>query len=243
MNRIAAALAPLLAWTSTALAEEFTVNPDAGNNGFAAVFDDALKELNIAVSSAVECSFTYDEVTGAVSGRCAVPLATVRVDNNSTKTRHFREWITNNKSDPEACRFEAVFNGVKVGPLPLDTPVPFSAEVAITICGRGRADGGREKVTGTARLLPPSIYAGRKTVRLRAVIAVFHREAYRIGPQFTEGWPARLQSLADVVAEAGAIEFCLFAEAREPSLPAVAISPSPETQSPPAATKEWEGTR
>jgi len=48
-------------------------------------------------------------------------------------------------------------------------------------------------------------------VRVRARVEHFHREAYRIGPRFTEGWLARVQSLAKVVAEEGTLELTLFA--------------------------------
>jgi hypothetical protein len=82
------------------------------------------------------------------------------------------------------------------------------------VCGRGRADGGLEKVAGTALLFPPGAYGETKTIRIRATIAGFDRDAYRIGPRYTEGWLARVQSLAKVVAETGTVELSLFARAR-----------------------------
>ncbi len=213
MNSTAALLALTLA-APAALAEDFTVNPDAGNNSFAAVFDAALGERINAVSSAVGCDLAYDEKAGVASGRCSVPLSSIRVDNDDTKSDHFRQWATNKKSDPAACKLEAVLGGVKVGPLAPETPAPFAAEMPFTVCGRGRADGGKEKVTGTALLFPPGAYGEKKTIRIRATIADFDRDAYRIGPRYTEGWLARVQSLAKVVAEKGTVELSLFARAR-----------------------------
>ena len=213
MNSTAALLALTLA-APTALAEDLTVNPDAGNNSFSAVFDAALGERINAVSSAIGCDLAWDEKAGVASGRCSVPLTSIRVDNDDTKSDHFRQWATNKKSDPAACRIEAVFGGVKVGPLAPEKPVPFAAEIPFTVCGRARADGGKEKVNGTALLFPPGAYGEKKTIRIRATIAGFDRDAYRIGPKYTEGWLARVQSLAKVVAEKGTVELSLFAKAK-----------------------------
>ncbi|HZY02336.1 MAG TPA: hypothetical protein VFF02_02465 [Anaeromyxobacteraceae bacterium] len=213
MNPTAALLALTLA-APTALAEDLTVNPDAGNNSFSAVFDAALGERINAVSSAVGCDLAWDEKAGVASGRCSVPLTSIRVDNDDTKSDHFRQWATNKKSDPAACRLEAVFGGVRVGPLAPEKPAPFTAEMPFTVCGRARADGGKEKVNGTALLFPPGAYGEKKTIRIRATIAGFDRDAYRIGPKYTEGWLARVQSLAKVVAEKGTVELSLFAKAK-----------------------------
>jgi hypothetical protein len=206
---IVALLAPGIAG-----AEELRVKPDAGNNGFSAVFDAALGERINAVSSAVECEIAYDEQAGVASGRCSVPLTSIRVDNDDTKSDHFRQWATNKASDPAACKLEAAFTGVKVGPLVAEQPVPFAAEIPFTVCGRGRAGGGNEKVRGTAVLFPAGAYGDRKTIRIRATVADFDRDAYRIGPQYTEGWLARVQSLAKVVARKGTVELSLFARAK-----------------------------
>jgi len=220
----------VLAWPGAALAEEFTVSPTSGNSGFAAAFDDALGELNVAVSSSIECALTFDEGAGTVSGRCAVPLTSVRVDNNDAKTGHFRQWVTNNQSDPKHCAFEAVFREVKVGKLVAEKPVPFTGEVVMTVCGRSRVDGGTEKLSGAALLFPPTLFRERRAIRIRAVIATFHRDAYHIDPKYTEGWLARLESLADVVAEWGSIDLSLFAEAAERGTAALAASPAPESK-------------
>jgi hypothetical protein len=212
MNRIAVAVALLLASPVATAAEELTVNPEAGNSGFSAVFDAVLGERINAVSSAVGCDVTFDEKAGTASGRCSVPLTSIMVDNDATKSEHFHDWSTNKKSDPKACTLAAVFRDVRIGALVPEKPVPFSAEIPFTVCGRPRADGGKEKVTGTAVLFPPGAYGEKKTVRIRATIASFDRDAYRIGPGYTEGWLARVQSLAKVVAERGTVELSLFAK-------------------------------
>jgi hypothetical protein len=127
------------------------------------------------------------------------------VDADTTKTRHFRQWATNRKSDPAKCALVTEFSD-----LPLTLPeaqgssAPLSTELAFTICGRPREDHGREQVSGTLVRLEDGRY------RLRARVEHFHREAYRVGPRFTEGWLARVQSLAKVVAEEGTLELTLF---------------------------------
>lgn len=204
-----AALALVLA--SPALGEDLRVDPDAGNNTFNAVFDAKLGERITAQSSAVACDLRYDERTGLASGTCSVPLTSIKVDNEDTKTEHFQQWVTNKKSDPSACRFAAAFDGVKVGALAPEQPVSFSGEVPFTVCGRKPVDGRKEKVKGTALLFPPGAYGEKRTVRIRATIEGFDRDAYHIGPKYTDGWLARVQSLAKVVADQGTIELSLFA--------------------------------
>ena len=211
---LAFGVALALAAPGAARAEPFTVNPDAGNSSFSAVFDAALGERINAVSSAVGCDLAYDDATGLASGRCKVALTSIRVDNDDTKSDHFRQWATNKKSAPEACVIEATFRDVKVGALAAGTPAPFAAEVPFTVCGRARADGGKEHLTGSALLFPAGSYGDRKTIRIRATVAGFDRDAYQIGPRFTDGWLARVQSLAKVVAEKGTIELSLFAKAK-----------------------------
>lgn len=214
MNRHLALLALSLSVPAAASAEELTVNPEAGNSGFSAVFDAKLGERINAVSSAVGCEVTFDERAGLASGRCSVPLTSIMVDNDATKSEHFHDWATNKRSDAKACRIEAVFSGVRLGALVAEQPVPFSAEIPFTVCGRARADGGKEKVSGTAVLFPPGAYGDRKTIRIRATVAAFDRNAYRIGPGYTDGWLARVQSLAKVVAEQGTVELSLFAKTK-----------------------------
>jgi len=201
----------VLALGATAWAEDLAVDPDAGNSTFSAIFDAALGERINAQSAAVGCKVSLDEKTGAVSGSCAVPLTSVRVDNEDTKTDHFRQWVTNKKSDPKDCRLEAVFQGVKLGKLVAERPVPFEARIPFTVCGRGPVDGRAEHVKGTAVLFPPGSYGAARTIRVRATIQGFDRDAYHIGPKYTEGWLARVQSLAKVVAEKGTVELTLFA--------------------------------
>jgi len=209
-----AALLVLLLLAAPARAEELEVSPDAGNNGFSAVFDARLGERITAVSSSVGCTLQADEQAGLVSGSCSVPLGSIRVDNDDTKSDHFRQWATNRKSAPASCRIEAELDRVHVGSLVAGTPVAFQAEIPFRVCGRGRADGMREHVVGTALLFPPGIYGDRKTIRVRATIKDFDRDAYQVGPRFTEGWLARVQSLAQVVAVKGDIELSLFARPR-----------------------------
>lgn len=219
MNRIAlsartVALASLLLAPAASRAEVLEVAPEAGNSSFSAVFDAALGERINAVSSAVGCEITFDERTGIASGRCSVPLTSIKVDADDTKSDHFQQWTTNKKSDPKDCSFVATFSGVKVGPLSPEKPAPFATEIPFTVCGRGRNDGGKEKVTGTALLFPPGAYGERKTIRIRATIASFDRDAYRIGPRYTDGWLARVQSLAKVVAGQGVVDLSLFAKSK-----------------------------
>jgi hypothetical protein len=214
MNRHAALLSILIAIPAAVPAEDLTVNPDAGNSGFSAVFDAALGERINAVSSAVGCTVTFDEKSGLASGRCSVPLTSIKVDADETKSGHFHDWATNKKSEPKSCTIEAVFTGVKLGALAAERPAPFVAEIPFTVCGRARTDGGKEKVTGTALLFPPGAYGEKKIIRIRATIASFDRETYRIGPGFTDGWLARVQSLAKVVAVKGTVDLSLFAKVK-----------------------------
>jgi hypothetical protein len=204
-------LIAVLALAATARAEDLAVDPEAGNSTFSAVFDAALGERITAQSAAVQCRVSLDEKSGAASGTCSVPLTSIRVDNEDTKTDHFRQWVTNKKSDPKDCRLEAAFQGVKLGRLVAETPVPFEARIPFTVCGRGPVDGRTERVKGTAVLFPPGSYGAARTVRVRATIQGFDRDAYHVGPKYTEGWLARVQSLAKVVAEQGTVELTLFA--------------------------------
>jgi hypothetical protein len=212
-------LVPLL------IAAALHVDPDAGNNKFDATFDAPLGERINATSSAVACDVTYDEKAGAASGACSVPLTSITVDSEPTKTEHFQQWTTNKKVDPKECRIEAKFEGVKVEPALTGTPsngvpktsnsdaVPqpskISGEAAFTVCGRARTDGKKERLTGTAMMLPD----GR--IRVRARVEKFNRDRYHIGPKYTDGWLSRVQQLAPVVAETGTLEISLFAKPAE----------------------------
>jgi hypothetical protein len=210
MNRAVLLLA--LALAVPAAAEDFKTNPDAGNNVLTAVFDAKLGERITAQSSAVGCDLSYDEKGGTASGACAVPLTSIKVDNEETKTEHFQQWVTNKKSEPKDCSLEAKFQQVKVGKLAPEQPGSFTAQIPFTVCGRGPADGRKEHLKGTALLFPPGAYGEKKTIRIRATIQGFDRDAYHIGPKYTEGWFARVQSLAKVVADKGTIELSLFAK-------------------------------
>ena len=184
------------------IAAALHVDPDAGNNKFNATFDAPLGERINAVSSAVGCDLTLEG--GVAAGTCSVPLATVSVDSEPTKTEHFQQWATNKKSDPKDCKLEARLDGLKV-----ELGKPFAGEVPFTVCGRARSDGRPEKLTGNAMTLPD----GR--IRVRARVERFDREKYRIGPKFTEGWLSRVQQLAPVVAAVGSIDISIFAKPTE----------------------------
>ena len=219
-------LALVLSTSSAAPAEtRFTVDPEAGNNTFSAVFDAAIGERITAVSSAVGCTLSVDEATLQGKTTCSVPLTSIRVDNDDTKSDHFRQWATNKKVDPKKCVFKLDVPGLK-----LDTavepmkPVPFETEGTFTLCGRQRDDKGAEKIRGTILYLPAEAYdaaqtprapvaahKAARTIRIRATIEGFNRERYQIGPRWTAGWLARVQQLAPVVATDGAIEVNLFA--------------------------------
>jgi hypothetical protein len=185
-----------------------TVDPDAGNNTFSAVFDAALGERITAVSAAVGCTLHVDEAARTGRATCSVPLTAIRVDNDDTKTEHFRQWATNGKGDARQCAIELSVDRVSVAdPVEPMTPAPFSTEGTLTICGRRRDDRGAEKIGGTLTLLSRDV----RTVRIRARIEGFDRERYRVGPKWTPGWLARVQELAPVVAADGTIEVTLFA--------------------------------
>jgi len=213
--RTALASSLLLALVATTSGGEttFTVDPEAGNNTFSAVFDAAVGERITAVSSAVGCTLRVDE--GKLAGRatCSVPLTSIRVDNDDTKSDHFRQWATNKKVSPTKCAFALEVPGLKVdGDVEPMKPVPFETEGTFTICGRARDDKRAEKIRGTIIYLPPGTYQQDvRTIRIRAKIEGFDRERYQIGPKWTDGWLARVQQLAPVVAVDGTIDVNLFA--------------------------------
>src|SRR4051812_16049807 len=174
-----------------ALAAALAVDPDSGNNKFNATFDAPLGEQINAVSSAVGCDLKLD--SGVASGTCSVPLTSIMVDNEPTKTEHFQQWATNKKVEPKDCKLEAKFDGLKVGALS-EKPAQFAGEVPFTICGKTAKP---EHLTGNAMKLPD----GR--IRIRAKVAKFNRDHYKVGPKYTDGWLSRVQQLAPVVAETG----------------------------------------
>lgn len=190
----------------------FAVDPEAGNNTFSAVFDAALGERIMAVTSGIDCTVTVDE--GKLDGKatCSVPLKAIKVDNDDTKTEHFQQWATNKKSEPEKCTFDLEVPGVKLpSALEEKKPVPFTADGTFTICGRKRDDGGAEKLSGTVIALPASSPDEPRVLRIRARVEHFDRERYGISPKHTEGWLARVQQLATVVATEGTIDVNIFA--------------------------------
>ena len=215
MKTTVASLLALVLASSLAYAEKLVVDSKAGNNTFTAVFHAPLGERITAVSSSIGCDATYDDKKGTISGTCRVPLLTIDVDGNSTKSEHFQQWATNNSTKPKKCDFEATFTDVAVGTLALDKPAEFTAEIPFTVCGRARTDGGKESVKGTALLLSPATAGEGTTVKVRATVEKFNRESYKIGPQFTSGWLARVQALASVVAAEGTVELTLFATSKK----------------------------
>jgi len=209
----ALAVAAVLAVCQPLLAEtKFTVDPEVGNNTFTAVFDAAIGERITAVSSAVGCTLTVDEAKLEGRARCSVPLTSVRVDNDDTKSEHFGQWATNKKMDPAKCTFDLDVPAVKLPP-PVEPkkPVPFTTEGTFTICGRPHADRRPERIQGTVIYLPAGTYGPRRTLRIRARIEGFDREKYGVSPKNTAGWLARVQQLADVVATEGTIDVNVFA--------------------------------
>jgi hypothetical protein len=190
------------------LAAALTVAP-TGNSKFDAVFDAPLGEKIDAMSSSISCALTYDPAAGA-QGTCSVPLTSITVDNEPTKTEHFQQWATNKKSNPKSCRIEARLSDVKATPAALsDGESQIAGEAAFTVCGRARSDGGKEKISGTAILLPTG------QMRIRARVEHFNRDLYRIGPKYTDGWLSRVQQLAPVVAEEGTIDVSVLAKTAE----------------------------
>ena len=214
LGRVAVLLiASAVITTPAARAEtKFTVDPDAGNNTFSAVFDAAVGERITAVSSAVGCTLSVDEAKLQGTATCSVPLTSIRVDNDDTKSEHFRQWATNKKVDPAKCMFKLEVPGLKLDP-PAEPmkPVAFETQGTFTICSRRRDDRAAEKITGTVIYLPAGSYNDVRTLRIRAKIEGFNRDRYMIGPKWTDGWLARVQQLAPVVATDGTIDVNLFA--------------------------------
>ncbi len=189
-----------------------SVDPDAGNNTFNAVFDAALGERITAVSSTIGCTVAMDEEKREGSAKCSVPLTSIKVDSDDTKTDHFRQWATNKKVDPKKCTFDLDAPHVKLpSTLQEKQPVSFSTEGTFTICGRKREGGQPEKIEGTIVLLPAGSLGSGKAYRIRAKVEDFNREQYGISPKATAGWLARVQQLANVVATDGTIDVNIFA--------------------------------
>ena len=207
LPRRAVLLALCLGVSPGLAAETLKVDGAAGNNTVTAIFDAPLGERITAVSSAVACEATWEPKTGVVFGKCSVPLTSIKVDADDTKTGHFRQWTTNKKSDPATCELSARFEAVHLpAPLKPDVSQSFTAAIPFLVCGRARDDGAAEQMSGTVVLL-----GNEGRLRIRGRVEHFRREAYRIGPRFTEGWLARVQALSGVVAEEGVLELTLFA--------------------------------
>jgi hypothetical protein len=209
---LAVVVATIAGRGTAAASTTFTVDPDTGNSAFTAVFDASLGERISAVSSAIGCTLTVDEQAFEGKAVCSVPLTSLRVDNDDTKSEHFREWATNRKSDPASCKFELEVPRVVLPPTMTEkTPTPYTTEGTFSLCGRKRDDGGPERITGTVTYLPPGSYGDARTLRIRARIEGFNRERYGVSPKNTAGWLARVQQLAPVVAAEGTIDVSIFA--------------------------------
>jgi len=209
-------LAALVAMNRAAAATQFAVDPEVGNNAFTAVFDSQIGERITAVSSAVGCTLTVDEAKREGRASCSVPLGSVRVDNDDTKTEHFGQWATNKKTDPKQCTFQVEVPVVTLpSPVEPKTPVAFTTEGRFTICGRPRDDGQAEHIQGTVIYLPAGTYGAKRTLRIRAKVEHFDREKYGVSPKNTAGWLARVQQLAPVVGTEGTLEVNLFATAAD----------------------------
>ncbi|MEW6775870.1 MAG: hypothetical protein AB1405_06230 [Bdellovibrionota bacterium] len=209
-------LLSVLGWlggTESAGAEGFLVDPTLGSSNFTAVYDlPPIGERIVAVSSAIECLLDVDTAAGSASGRCKVPLTSITVDNEPTKTQHFQQWATNKASEPSQCFFELALQDAKVtSPAEPEQPTPFSAKGAFTICNRPRDDNRPEVITGSAIYLPPGAMEERATLRIRARIEKFNRDKYKVGPDFTPGWLSRIQKMARVVAKEGTVDVQLYA--------------------------------
>jgi hypothetical protein len=155
-------------------------NPDVGNNVMTAVFDAAIGERISAASSAVGCTLTVDETSLEGKATCSVPLSSIRVDNDDTKTEHFGQWATHKKMQPNECTLDLEVASMKVAP-PVEPmkPVAFTTQGRFTICGRGREDGRPERIEGTIIDLPAGTYGPKRTLRIRARIATFDSRAVR----------------------------------------------------------------
>ena len=190
----------------------YTAKDSLGNSAFTAVFDAVLGERITAISSAIGCTITVDDAQKEGNAQCSVPLTSIMVDNEPTKTEHFQEWTTNKKSEAKDCTLELNIPKVSVDmALEAKKPTEFSTEGTFTICGRGREGGKPETISGSIVYLPPGAYGKNPTLRVRAKIEKFNREEYGVSPAATSGWLARVQQLAPVVAAEGTIEVNIFA--------------------------------
>jgi hypothetical protein len=190
-------------------AASLKVDPNAGNSKFDATFDAPLGEKIMATSAAVGCDLTLNDQTAA--GACSVPLTSVTVDSEPTKTEHFQQWATNKKVEAKKCALEAKFDGLKLEAPISATPVKFNGDAAFKVCGKPRTDGGKEKLEGTA------VQLANGAIRIRAKVEKFSRDKYKIGPKYTDGWLSRVQQLAPVVADEGTIEISVFAKPLAPA--------------------------
>jgi hypothetical protein len=220
MTTLRGALALLVVATPGLAATVFSVDPAAGRNQFVAIFDAPAGERIAAVSARVGCTITVDAAGRAGTAVCTVPLTAIRVDNDETKSEHFRQWATNNASDPAACRLVLTVPRLELpGPIVPGKTVSVATRGTFAICGRPRDDRGSEAIALKLTYQPPAD-GEPHLLRIRAHVDGFDRERYRVSPRHTSGWLARVQRLADVVASTGTIDVSLFATA-----PAADVAP------------------
>lgn len=165
------------AWSAPGRAATFNVDPDEGRNGFTAIFDSAVGERITAVSSTVGCTLSVDETKLEGRATCSVPLTSIRVDNDDTKSDHFRQWATNLKSEPAKCKLEVEVSHVKLpSPVEPKKPIEFTSEGKFRICGRERDDHRPERIQGTIVYLPAGMRGDMRGLRVRARIENLDRE-------------------------------------------------------------------
>lgn len=192
-------------------AATFKVDPTAGNSSMTATFSAPFGERITAVSTAISCELDFTD-SGVATGKCSLPLTSINVDNEPDKTDHFQQWATNKKSEPKDCKFEFEIENARTTDLvkPL-TPIQMRATGAFTICGRKHNDGTRESLRGAVVLFPAGERGKGRVVKISATLEGFNRDSYKIGPDYTDGWLAKVQKLANVVGHEGTIELNLFA--------------------------------
>ena len=210
-----------LATAQRVSAKKYASSTDRGDSTMRASFVLPLGESITAVGSAVGCDLDIDTAKGKATGTCRVALTSITVDAKPQKTEHFYQWATNKKSKAAECVLELQISATTKGPPQTNKAVSFETHGAFKICGRSHDKGTKEKIKGEVVLIPAGEYAPgsttrveKQTVLISARIEKFNREAYHIGPDWTSGWLAKVQRLANVVAEEGTIELRIFASAK-----------------------------
>ena len=76
-------------------------------------FDAPRGERITAISTAVGCDIQVDPEGRNLSGRCSVPLSSITVNADPTKSYPFRQWATDRRSDPARCMLATELAGVR----------------------------------------------------------------------------------------------------------------------------------